>query len=164
MLIRIILPKILYLSLIFLNLQSIFCNFKYPQVAIGYHIKKGIIESIIPWASIKTPSFVIIWQNMLILQDLPKKGIEMSVVLGRYAREFQYPTPFEVHYSELYKGKYLKNNNFICGNGVDKDLAAHMTMVYHRGICLYGKEIKDAFVKIPKKYYVDSILFDNTGV
>lgn len=103
-------------------------------------------------------------EKLVILQDLPSKGIEMSVVLERYAREFQYPAPFEVHYSELYKEKYMKDCNYICGNGVDKDLAAHMTIIKHRGICLYGKEIKDAFVEVPKKYYVDSILYDIEGV
>ena len=42
-------------------------------------------------------------ETLLNLDDLPAKGIEMSVVLGKYAQEFAYPTPFEVHYSELYK-------------------------------------------------------------
>lgn len=103
-------------------------------------------------------------EKLLMLPDLPDKGIEMSAVLGRYAKEFQYPTPFEVHYSELYKEQYRKDTNFICGNGVDQDLAAHMTMVYHRGICLYGKEIREVFVEVPRKYYIDSLLYDLTGV
>lgn len=98
--------------------------------------------------------------RLLNLRDLPDKGIEISVVLGKYAREFQYPTPFEVHYSESFKEAYRKDPDFICGNGVDKDLAAHMTMVYHRGICLYGKEIREAFGEIPRKYYIDSLLHD----
>ena len=106
----------------------------------------------------------LITDKLLMLQDLPGKGIEMSVVLGRYAKEFQYPTPFEVHYSDLFKEQYIKDSNFICGNGVDRDLAAHMTMVYHRGICLYGKEIREAFVEVPRKYYIDSLLHDLTGV
>ena len=54
---------IFYLSLIFLNLQSIFVISNNPS-SCGYHIRKGTIESIIPWASFKTPSFVIIWQNL----------------------------------------------------------------------------------------------------
>lgn len=99
-------------------------------------------------------------EKLLMLEDLPGKGIEMSVILGRYAREFQYPVPFEVHYSESFRKKYLQDSSFICGNGVDKDLAAHMSMVYHRGICLYGKEIREAFVEIPREYYVDSLLHD----
>ena len=103
-------------------------------------------------------------EELVTLQDLPSKGIEMSVVLERYAREFQYPTPFELHYSEMYKEKYLNDRNFTCGNGLDKDLAAHMAVITHRGICLFGKPIKDAFVEIPKKYYVDSLLYDIENV
>lgn len=106
------------------------------------------------------PTKRLLIERLLSLEDLPGKGIEMSVVLGKYAQEFQYPTPFEVHFSELLKDRYINDRNFVCGNDVDPDLAAHMTMVYHRGVCLYGKEIKDAFVEIPKKYYVDSILYD----
>ena len=102
--------------------------------------------------------------KLLMLQDLPGKGIELSVVLGRYAKEFQYPTPFEVHYSELYREQYRKDTNFICGKDVDQDLSAHMTIVYHRGICLYGKEIGEAFVEVPREYYIDSLLHDLTGV
>ena len=98
--------------------------------------------------------------KLLVLEDLPGKGIEMSVVLGRYAKEFQYPVPFEVHYSESFREKYLQEGSFICGNGVDKDLAAHMCMVYHRGVCLYGKAIKEAFAEVPREYYVDSLLYD----
>lgn len=103
-------------------------------------------------------------EKLLILPDLPDKGIEMSVVLEKYARAFLYPTPFEVHYSEFYKEEYLKDSNFICGNDVDKDLAAHMTMVYQRGICLDGKEITDAFAEVPRKYYIDAILYDIASV
>lgn len=40
--------------------------------------------------------------ELLELRGLPGKGIEMSVILMKYAREFQYPTPFELHYSEMF--------------------------------------------------------------
>ncbi len=45
-------------------------------------------------------------------------------------------------------------------NGVDKDLAAYVTVIYHRGKCLYGKEIKEVFEKVSKEFYFDSIWND----
>ncbi|MPM80524.1 hypothetical protein SDC9_127571 [bioreactor metagenome] len=109
---------------------------------IDISIKKAIIESIMH------------------LKDLPKKGIEMSVVLDKYAREFVYPTPFALHYSDAHKNKYISDCNYICGGYTDKDLAAHFTIIKHKGICLYGKRIEEAFNDIPTKYYIDSIRSD----
>lgn len=93
------------------------------------------------------------------LNNLPKKGIEMSIILEKYARKFVYPTPFELHYSDSYKDRYLSDSNYIC-TGADRDLAAHLTIIKHRGICLYGKEIKEIFGDVPRRDYIDSIVYD----
>ena len=45
-------------------------------------------------------------------------------------------------------------------NGTDKDLAAHFTIIYHRGKTLYGKERKDVFSKVSREDYMDSIWSD----
>lgn len=94
------------------------------------------------------------------LTDVPRKGLEMSIVLDRYAKKFIYPTPFELHYSDYHKKKYLTDDSYICGGFTDKDLAAHFTIIRHRGICLYGKSIEDAFNEVPRKHYLDSIWSD----
>ena len=99
-------------------------------------------------------------ESIMHLKDLPKKGIEMSVVLDLYAKEFVYSTPFELHYSNLHKDKYMSDENYICGGFTDNDLAAHFTIIKHRGICLYGKRIEEVFSDIPVKYYIDSIRSD----
>lgn len=99
-------------------------------------------------------------KSIIHLKDLPEKGIEMSVVLDKYAKEFVYPTPFELHYSDAHKDKYISDCNYICGGYADKDLAAHFTMIKHKGICLYGKRIEEAFNDIPARYYIDSIRSD----
>ena len=44
--------------------------------------------------------------------------------------------------------------------GEDKDLAAHFTIVNHRGECLYGASIKDIFADVPVQDYIDSIWND----
>lgn len=90
----------------------------------------------------------------------PKKGFEMSLILEKDANFFKHPTPFILHYSKAFEERYLDEAGFICGDSVDTDLAAHITVIIHRGICLYGKPIKDVFQPVPTKYYVESIIGD----
>lgn len=95
-------------------------------------------------------------------EDAPEKGIEMSIVRKDVCKPFVYPTPFELHFSithlKWYKeapADYIEKMK-----GTDRDLAAHFTIIYHRGKCLYGKEIKDVFEKVSRQNYFDSIMFD----
>jgi streptomycin 3"-adenylyltransferase len=94
------------------------------------------------------------------IKSLPKNGLEMSVILKKYAKEFVYPTPFELHYSNSHKDKYLSDKNYICGGFEDKDLAAHLTIINHRGRCIFGKEINEVFGAVPREDYIDSIKND----
>lgn len=88
------------------------------------------------------------------------KGIELSVVLKKYTDEFVYPTPFEFHYSLAHKEKYKADPDYLCGGYEDTDLAAHFVVVYHRGIALYGKPIREVFTAIDKSYFIASICSD----
>ncbi len=92
----------------------------------------------------------------------PKKGIEVSIVRQDVCKPFIYPTPFELHFSAVHVQWYKTNPaDYVKRmNGVDKDLAAHVTVIYHRGKCLYGKEIKEVFEKVSKEFYFDSIWND----
>lgn len=92
----------------------------------------------------------------------PKKGIEMSVIRTEVCKPFVYPTPFELHFSNTHLEWYRTNPvEYIAKmNGVDRDLAAHVTITYHRGQCLYGKDIKDVFDSVKREYYFDSIWYD----
>lgn len=93
-------------------------------------------------------------------QYAPKKGVEMSIVLEGSIKNFIYPTPFELHYSKSIHERYINDTNYICGDLVDKDLAAHITVINHKGVCLYGKPINEVFGKVPDRYYIDSIIYD----
>lgn len=92
----------------------------------------------------------------------PPKGLEMSVVLERVCNHFQYPTPFELHFSNAHKEKCLMDLETYCleMRGVDRDLAAHITVVRQVGITLCGKNIREVFGEIPKADYLDSIKYD----
>ncbi|CAM3164990.1 aminoglycoside adenylyltransferase domain-containing protein [Paenibacillus lupini] len=101
-------------------------------------------------------------EHVLLLHDERPSGggIELSVVLETYIRSFVYPTPFEYHYSDYHRERYQSDPDYLCGGFEDPDLAAHCTVIYHRGITLYGSPIRDLFQPVERKYYVHSILND----
>lgn len=92
----------------------------------------------------------------------PAKGMEMSVVKQSVCRPFVYPTPFELHFSIAHLDWYRNNSDDYVSKmkGEDKDLAAHFTIINHRGKCLYGAPIKDTFADVPAQDYIDSIWED----
>lgn len=66
----------------------------------------------------------------------PSKGIEMSIVLQEYCNNFQYPTPFELHFSNMHVDWYKNNADDYCNkmNGTDSDLAAHFVIIRKAGV------------------------------
>ena len=92
----------------------------------------------------------------------PSKGIELSIVKEAYCKEFLYPTPFELHFSNMHLQWFRDNpTDYIQKmNGTDKDLAAHFKIIKKYGIALYGSPIDDGFADVPRNNYIDSILCD----
>jgi len=92
----------------------------------------------------------------------PSKGLEMSVVLKEYCHNFKYPTPFELHFSNMHKEWYLNDPEDYCERmqGEDHDLAAHFTIIKNMGIVLLGEPINSVFGNVPQEYYLDSIKRD----
>ncbi len=98
------------------------------------------------------------------LEEVPPKGLEFSVVLEKDLKNFNHPMPFEFHYSKDWHNAYKENKIDLTSNNKDRDLAAHITVIFNRGICLYGKPIKDVFLPIPKEYYIDALIYDLEGI
>lgn len=98
-------------------------------------------------------------------KEAPAKGIELSIVKENVCSPFVYPTPFELHFSITHLDWYMSNPDDYVEKmkGTDKDLAAHITIILHRGKTLYGKEIGDVFSDVGKEYYFDSIWYDIEG-
>ncbi|MDY0406366.1 nucleotidyltransferase domain-containing protein [Virgibacillus sp. 179-BFC.A HS] len=65
----------------------------------------------------------------------PQNKLERSILLQQDLEQFQYPTPFQLHYSEAHKEKYMMDNDYMCMDGLDEDLAAHIVDTRHRGVC-----------------------------
>lgn len=97
--------------------------------------------------------------------DAPPKGFEMSVVQQSVCRPFQHPTPFELHFSGAHKARAEADLSAYCRDmhGTDPDLAAHITVLHHTGIALYGPPIAEVFAAVPHACYLDSILGDASG-
>ena len=93
----------------------------------------------------------------------PAKGIEMSVVKREVCKPFVYPTPFVLHFSKMHLDWYRNNpEDYIAKmKGTDRDLAAHITVIRARGVCLYGAPIADVFGEVPAEDYMDSLWYDN---
>jgi streptomycin 3"-adenylyltransferase len=92
--------------------------------------------------------------------------IEISFLTQNQLNNWTHPCPYEFHYSEgwrqsfereLSAGTYGAINN---DHKVDPDLAAHITILNHSGICWEGPPIKDVFPVIPEPHYLSSILAD----
>ena len=92
----------------------------------------------------------------------PKKGFEMSVVLRKHCKNFIYPTPYELHFSNDLREEYLNDPLPLCDISIktDYDLAAHFTVINNAGIVLSGQPIGEVFGDVPKNAYLDSILRD----
>lgn len=95
-------------------------------------------------------------------KQAPEKGIELSIVKEDVCNPFVYPTPFLLHFSIAHLSWYQENPiDYIQKmKGTDKDLAAHATILMHRGKTLYGKEKESVFANIEDAYYWDSIWCD----
>lgn len=95
----------------------------------------------------------------------PPKGFEMSVVLRSVCKPFQYPTPFELHFSNAHKRRAEADISAYCRemHGTDADLAAHITVLRSAGRTLLGQPIESVFGEVPRSAYVDSILCDVEG-
>jgi predicted nucleotidyltransferase len=92
--------------------------------------------------------------------------VEISILHDNQLKNWQHPCPFDFHYSEFWRRRYeedLDNDTSKYLNGTiltDPDLAAHITILNHRGICLEGESIKEVFPVIPQSDYLSSIMGD----
>jgi len=92
----------------------------------------------------------------------PVKGFEMSVVLEKYCKDFVYPTPYELHFSNDLLDEYLVDPQVLCDDmhKTDYDLAAHFTVINRFGIVAWGLPVQEVFGDVPDADYLDSIRRD----
>jgi streptomycin 3"-adenylyltransferase len=92
--------------------------------------------------------------------------IEISFLSENDLRPWRHPTPFDFHYSEDWRKKFEseladgKWKNWNAAAPFDDDLAAHVTVLNHRGACLFGEPIRKVFPAVPERDFLDSIVGD----
>ncbi|KIL53444.1 hypothetical protein KP77_04200 [Jeotgalibacillus alimentarius] len=92
--------------------------------------------------------------------------IEISFLNTGQLKSWSHPCPFDFHYSEFWSERYEQD----LSEGTDEylndrvshdpDLAAHITILNHRGLCLYGRPIHQVFPEVPADDYLSSIMND----
>ncbi len=94
--------------------------------------------------------------------DAPAKGFEMSVVEEKFCRDFVYPTPYEFHYSPTHRARAKADPSAFAASmhGVDRDLAAHFTVLMKVGATIRGKALSEVFGEVPEEAYDDSLMND----
>lgn len=109
--------------------------------------KRSIAQALIAWT-----------------QDAPAKGLEMSIITKASLHPFRYATPYEFHFSNEWLDRYAADTVDLEEAGVDPDLAAHLTVVRERGVCLLGAPIAEIIPTIPREAYLRSIAADATEI
>lgn len=101
--------------------------------------------------------------ELLLSSSAAPAPVEVSFLRQKHMSPWQYPTPFDFHYSEDYREKFaekLSSGGWSDEQQTDKDLAAHITLTRRRGIALCGKPVEEVFPVVPEEDYVDSIIED----
>ena len=107
--------------------------------------------------------------ELLLRVSRAPQQIETSVLSLSDLVPWQYPTPFDFHYSETWREQIqqdLESGRWQHWNvkiAHDPDLAAHVTITKHRGICIWGVPIPQVFPDVPKHDYLASIAEDVTS-
>ncbi len=145
--------------------ESLIGIYLHGSLAMGcFNPAKSDIDLIVVVKSPPSDTEKLAFMNSIVELDecAPAKGIEISIVQKRFCNVVTYPTPYELHFSNMHLQWFLEDpQGYIRDmHGTDKDLAAHFMMINKSGILLYGEEIAKTFANIPRTIYLDSIWSD----
>lgn len=91
----------------------------------------------------------------------PMKGdIEVNVIQQRYARAFEHPLPYEVHYSSRYHEDIRHGRIDFEADRTNVDLAANVMEARERGITLLGPPAQVMFGPVPWHAYINALEAD----
>lgn len=106
-------------------------------------------------------------ESLLGLSGCPRP-IEVSFLREADLIPWKHPTPYDLHFSEAWRSRYtdeLESGTWMHWNDTtcnDPDLAAHITVTRHRGVCLAGKPARESLPPVPWHDYLESIVGDLT--
>ncbi|MCG8350682.1 MAG: DUF4111 domain-containing protein [Chloroflexales bacterium] len=92
--------------------------------------------------------------------------LEISFLRQEDVLPWRYPTPYDLHYGEDWRERYATDlasdawRRWDEQPHTDPDLAAHIMVTKHRGMCLWGEPIEQVFPDVPHHDYLASIVAD----
>lgn len=86
--------------------------------------------------------------------------IEVSFLHNSLLDKWEHPSLFDFHYSEYWRERFEKHDDFNQGIHRDPDLAAHIYVLTQRGICIDGESIAAVFPEISSADFLSSIKGD----
>jgi predicted nucleotidyltransferase len=86
--------------------------------------------------------------------------IEVTSFSRKDLKPWRYPTSFDFHFSEDWRGAYESGRAFIRMGAEGEDPAANITEARSRGFALLGAPVKTALPLVPANDFVDSITSD----
>lgn len=95
-----------------------------------------------------------------LIKEFPANKLELSIVTMDVLQDFQYPTPYELYFSNENVDDFTGGEFDLMKQREDTDLAAHFVIIKNRGICLYGEPVSSIFPDITDEDYLKSIAQD----
>lgn len=90
------------------------------------------------------------------------RPVEISVLTWDQLHPWQYPTPYDFHYSEGWRA--IIDQQFSSERRFDRDIAAHVVVTRYVGLPLQGAPVDEVFPTIPEQDYSDALLYDLEGL
>lgn len=86
--------------------------------------------------------------------------IEVNVVQERFARSFEHPMPYELHYSSAWHEQFRRHEFDFVQDRTNVDLAANVLEVRERGVPLLGPPPGAMFGPVPWHAYINALEAD----
>jgi predicted nucleotidyltransferase len=86
--------------------------------------------------------------------------IEVTLLQERYARAYEHPLPYEVHYSQAHRETIRRGGIDYAADATDVDLAAQIVDARQRGVALVGAPAASVFGPVPWFAYIDALHAD----
>ncbi|RID82282.1 DUF4111 domain-containing protein [Mesobacillus zeae] len=132
----------------------------------GFNPKSSDIDVLVVTNSLLAINIKVELAQFFLINSNNPFPVEISFMNGEQLEDWKHPSLFDFHYSENWRERYekdLSNGTSLYINDKqiqDADLAAHITITKHRGICLEGSPINNVFPSIPRSDYITSIMCD----
>lgn len=129
----------------------------------AFHRERSDIDLIaVTAAKLSAPMRESVAHALVRLSDArPTAGdIEVSIIQERYARAFEHPMPYDVHYSTAWHEPIRRRQFDFTLDRTNVDLAANIVDVRQRGVTLYGPPPSAMFGPVPWHAFINALQAD----